>query len=156
MADTNCDTCEAIAAGKLDSVSESDFRRRALAVLCDIVTAAGGGGAGALSDNVPDYGELVGTALDDTYKKVYDNVGPLDIVNAKIRNRTNLPILVSLDGINMYDALAPGDSLNIDFAANGLKQLESIYAQYDGDAVADAVLIAAETESVTASILSPA
>ena len=157
MADTGCDTCDAIDDGKLDSVRESDFYPRALKVLCAILAASGGGsGTDALSEVATDSDSMLGSALDDVYAVLYDNTTPFDILNAKVVNNTNLPIAISLNGTDDYEFLSAGDSLNIDFGANRLKLTDSIYVKYDGDATVDAALIAAETESITVSILYPA
>ena len=68
MADTGCDTCDAIDDGKLDSVRESDFYPRALKVLCAILAASGGGsGTDALSEVATDSDSMLGSALDDVY-----------------------------------------------------------------------------------------
>ena len=90
------------------------------------------------------------------FMQFYDNTTPFDILNAKVVNNTNLPIAISLNGTDDYEFLSAGDSLNIDFGANRLKLTDSIYVKYDGDATVDAALIAAETESITVSILYPA
>lgn len=156
MADTGCDTCDAIENGKLDSVRESDFYARALRLFCQIRDALGGGSPGSsLSEVCTDSNSIVGSTLDDVYSLLYDNVAPFDILNTKIINNTNLPIVISLNGTDDYEFLSPGDSLNVDFGANGLKLTDSIYIKYDGDATADAVAIAAETESITVSVLYP-
>lgn len=153
MADTGCDTSDAIAAGKLDSVRQSDFYPRALRMLNALLTAVGAISGFTKGAALTDSGSMLAADITDAYQVLYSNVSNEELLSIKIFNRTGLPIVVSLDGSTDYYFLPANGSLNIDLGSNGIQHPSDINIKYDGDSTADAAIIAADTGKIIVSVL---